>query len=198
MQQVNLYQEMFKPQRRSMAGPALLATFVVMCMAMAGVSWRQSRSLAKLEQQYQAATAQQQQLLVELETVQQKLATVHPSALLVQKLLVTRQQLAQRQPLLQQLEQLAVGKNQVAESLEALARRPLKKLWFTRVHVGGAGTDLQLSGKAIDAERLPELVRTLGREQVFAQRQFSFLRLQRQDDGLYDFALSTEVESSHE
>lgn len=199
MQQINLYQQMFKPQRRSMVGPAIVAGFIVMCLLMVAFVWFQNRSLATLQQRQQVAQQQNQQLLAELDVVQQKLSTLHPSALLLQKLLQTRQQLALRQPLLAQLEQLSAEKNQVSESLEALARRPLEKMWFTSIHVAGAGNDLQLRGRAIDAEQLPELVRTLGQESVFARQQFSFLRLQRQDSGLYDFTLSSEVEAaSHE
>lgn len=192
MQQINLYQEMFHPQRRSLAMPLLAGGFVVMLALMIVMSWWQQGQLEQATQRYHSEQQRQEALLAELDSLQQKLATLHPSAQLVQQLLATRQQLEQQKPLLQQLAQLSLEQDQVTDSLEALARRPLDNLWFTRVQLTNGGRSLQLNGKAVDADRLPGLVDRLGQETVFSQRQFSFMRLQRQEDGLYDFTLNTE------
>lgn len=191
MQQINLYQDQFKPQRRSQLGTILATAFVVMIAAMMLLSWWQGRQIDQWRQRHAAESQRQNQLQTDLTTLGDKVATLKPSALLTRKLLDTRHQLDLRKPVLDQVERLSSKKELVIDSLEALASRPLSHAWLTTVQLADGGDEMTLSGVALQAERLPQMVEALAQQPVFSGRHFAFARLERQSGGGYSFDLST-------
>jgi nitrogen fixation/metabolism regulation signal transduction histidine kinase len=198
MQQINLYQEMFKPQRRSRTGEILVGLFVAIVVSMAVAGWWQQHTLTVLQQRHTQQTLTQSNLQQQLAQLSDKVAQLKPSALLARKLSETQRQLYLRQPVLDQLNQLSAKKDTIVDGLEALAAQPLPQTWLNVVRFARGGEDVHLKGYALNAERLPELVRTLAQQPVYSGRHFSFVRLEQQKSGVYGFDLSTRQEDAHE
>ena len=190
-QQINLYQDQFKPQRRSQLGAILTATFVVMVVVMVLLAWWQGRQRDQWQQRQIAESQRQNSLQAELTALDNKVSTLKPSGLLTRTLLDTRRQLDLRKPVLHQVEQLSRKKELVIDSLEALASRPLSHVWLTTIQLADGGDEMTLSGVALQAERLPQMVEALAQQPVFSRRHFAFARLERQSGGGYSFDLST-------
>ncbi|WP_316347586.1 PilN domain-containing protein [Desulfuromonas acetoxidans] len=191
MQQINLYQDQFKPQRRSQLGTILTTAFVAMIVVMVLLNWWQGRQRDQWQQRQAAERQRQNSLQADLTALGDKVATLQPSALLAQKLIETRHQLDLRKPVLHQVERLSAKKELVIDSLEALALQPLPSAWLTTVEFADGGDEMMLSGVALQAERLPQLVEELAQQPVFSGRHFAFARLERQSSGGYSFDLST-------
>jgi len=191
MQQINLYQDQFKPRRRSQTGLLLSTLFVVMIAAMTLMTWWQGHQIEQWQQRHQQEKQRQTQLQTDLSALGDQVATLQPSALLARKLLDTRHQLDLRKPVLEQVERLNSTKEVMVDRLEALAVRPLPQAWLTAVHLTSGGDDMTLTGQALQAERLPQLVEHLAQQSAFQGRHFSFARLERLENGQYGFDLST-------
>ena len=194
MQQINLYQDQFKPQRKTPWTMILTGALLSLFALMAGLNWYQQRTLGQLQSCVHREESRQEQLMESLDILQQKLSMHQPSGLLKQQLQALRTQLKQRQPLRLALDQAMAQENTTPAALEGLAAKPLQQLWFTHISLSGGGTNVRLQGLAIQRDNIPSLVEGLSDQQVFSQQQFAQLQLDRQQSGLYQFVLSTEME----
>ncbi|MEA3465044.1 MAG: hypothetical protein U9R29_03415 [Thermodesulfobacteriota bacterium] len=194
MQYINLYQEQFKPQRKIPWMMILTGALLLLFVIMAGLNWYQQRTLGQLQSRVQREESQQQQLMATLDLLQQKLSLRKSSSLLKQQVQTLRGQLKQRQPLRLALDRAMAQENTIPASLEGLAVKPLRQLWFTHIVLSSGGTNMRLQGLALQPDNVPSLIEGLAGQQIFAQHQFGRLQLDRQDSGLYQFVLSTEME----
>ena len=194
IQQINLYQDQFKPQRKIPWALILTGALLLLFVIMAGLNWYQQRTLGQLQSRVQGEESRQQQLMESLDLLQQKLSLRQPSGLLRQQVQALRGQLKQRQPLRIALDRAMAQENTIPASLEGLAAKPLQQLWFTNIVLSAGGTNIRLQGVTLQPDNIPALIEGLSGQQVFAQRQFAQLQLDRQESGLYQFVLSTEME----
>lgn len=74
----------------------------------------------------------------------------------------------------------------ILESLEGLARHPFAGLWLHRIRLYDGGTEVQLSGSAAQADRIPDYLTLLGEENIFGGKLFSRLKVERLDDNNRD------------
>lgn len=65
-----------------------------------------------------------------------------------------------------------------AEYLQAFSRQSVTGLWLTAFTIGGGG-DLQMRGRALSPELLPDYIQRLNRERVLAGRKIAHLELTR-------------------
>jgi len=192
MQQINLYQDQFKPQREIPWLLILITTFCVLFVAMVIVSLSQQRTLKQAENRLHAEQIQVEQLRESTNLLQQQLAERSPSESLKSDLQLLRVQLSQRQPLQAALKQAMDQENTIPQSLEAFAAKPLKQLWLRKITLTDSGRTIHLQGLAQSAENIPMLIEGFSAQAVFSQQQFSQLELERQPEGLYQFLLSTQ------
>ena len=99
----------------------------------------------------------------------------------------------QLQGLLNYLRVLAEQQNAgFVAPLQALAEHhPQGRLWLTGIHLDQGGTQLRLQGRAQSQQLLPGYLDALGRSPVFSGREFARLDVERGEDGLLDFDLSS-------
>jgi hypothetical protein len=76
---------------------------------------------------------------------------------------------------------------------EGLARRRLDDLWLTSIRLKGGGKNLELIGKALNSEKIPQLVQSLGSESSFRNKSFADLIIRRGEEaeGPVEFTLRT-------
>ena len=192
MQNLNLYQV----ERRRRGGPRQshmllgLALLALVCLLHAG--W----------QYWQLRDARQQQLLAEAQASEQESVLATAKAGFVEPQLdpqlpaevAARQaENGQLQGLLNYLRVLAEQQNAgFVVSLQALAEHhPQGRLWLTGIHLDQGGTQLRLQGRAQSQQLLPGYLDALGRSPVFSGREFARLDVERSEDGLLDFDLSS-------
>ncbi len=194
MQNLNLYQ-IEKPRR---SGPqqkqmlALLAVVLLLCLAHASWQGWQLRQGAAQLHQAEVAAQEQETLLAAA-----KAAFVEPQ--LDSDLPL---ELAAREADNQQLQRL-IGYLQVLASqrstgfvapLQALAdHHPASGLWLSGIGLSAGGTHMRLQGRSQDQELLPQYLQRLGQSPVFQGRDFARFELQRGDDQLLHFDLSSQV-----
>lgn len=191
MQQINLYQDQFKPQREIPWVLIVTATFCLLLVVMAGVSWKQKQTIQQAKTRLDRELAQQQQMVESVDLLQQRLSARVPSESLKRDLQLLRAELVQRQPLRAALDHAMAQENTIPQSLDALAARPLKQVWFSRILLMNSGATIQLHGLTPHAQNIPTLIEGFSLQEVFRQQQFSQLELERQENGLYQFLLST-------
>lgn len=82
-----------------------------------------------------------------------------------------------------------------SDYFQALARQTVAGVWLTAIRVTAGGTDLELQGRALQAEDIPILVEALGQEKVFKAKAFSQLTITRpeQEPGQVEFMLRTSI-----
>lgn len=192
MQNLNLYQVERRrrggPRRRHMLlGLVLLALF---CLLHAG--W----------QYWQLRDARQQLVLTEAQASEQESVLATAKAGFVEPQLDPQlpAEVAARQAENGQLQGLLNYLRVLAEQqstgfvppLQALAEHhPQGRLWLTGIHLDQGGTQLRLQGRAQSQQLLPGYLDALGRSPVFSGREFARLDVERGEDGLLDFDLSS-------
>lgn len=192
MQNLNLYQ--IERQRRD--GPQKaqlllgLAVLVLLCLTHAAWQgwqlYRAGQGLARAE-----AGAQEQ----ETRLAAAKASFVEPQ--LDQRLPA---ELAAREADNRQLQRLIAYLQVLSEQqnagfvapLQALAEHhPQGGLWLNGIHLAEGGSQLRLQGRSQDQQLLPQYLDALGRSPVFKGRQFARLDVQRDDERLLQFDLSS-------
>ncbi len=191
MQYINLYQDQFKPQRQVPWLQLVVGLLLVLAVLMAGAWWLQQRDMQQTKIALQRAESQNEQVMQTLEVLQKRVAAQGADAALTQQLSLLRRQLQAREPLRDVLEQAVARESLLPEVMSALAQQRFDGLWLTNIIVTDGGAQLQLSGVATTAERIPLFVDTLGSLAVFRGRHFAQLQLQRRDDELFSFVLAT-------
>ncbi|AWT09378.1 PilN domain-containing protein [Stutzerimonas frequens] len=192
MQNVNLYQR----ERRAQGGPRprmiLLGACALLVALLAHAAW-QGWMLKQSALARQAAEAQA--LAAESELTAFRAGYREPT--LDNRL---PEQLAEREARNRQLQALATHlqtldsqlRDGFAPLLAALSERhPPSGLWLTRIRLQAGGSDMLLRGLSQDQELLPLYLESLGRSDALRGREFGSFDLQREDDGLLLFHLSS-------
>ncbi|MBE7374775.1 PilN domain-containing protein [Pseudomonas lopnurensis] len=73
-------------------------------------------------------------------------------------------------------------------------RHPPSGLWLTRIRLQAGGSDLLLRGLSQNQELLPLYLESLGRSAALRGREFASFDLQREDNGLLRFRLSSRAD----
>jgi len=81
-----------------------------------------------------------------------------------------------------------------AALLQGLAdRHPPQGLWLTQIRLHAGGDDLELQGLTQDQELLPLYLQSLGQSTAFSGRDFAHFDLQRDEQDLLRFRLSSQA-----
>jgi hypothetical protein len=87
--------------------------------------------------------------------------------------------LRSREEAVQTLKSGAIGNTEgYAEYMRAFARQALDGLWLTGFDIVGDGSELSLSGRALEAELVPAYLQHLKREKLLRGKQFAALHIQ--------------------
>jgi len=178
-QQVNLYQPMFRHQRRVFSAAAMVQSLVLAAvglLAIFGYGEWQVRQLAAevhaIERDRDAAAAQ----LVQL---QRDVPQRQPSKVLAAEVARLQRALAQRRGLADTLSSSAGSGRGFSGLLSGLSRGHVEGTWITGVRLARADGDLELRGSARTPELVPRLVQKLSAEDEFSGRRFAALAIER-------------------
>ena len=184
-QQVNLLAPMFRKQPTLFSARVTLAINVLV-VAMLGLiygatAWRGATlagEQARLEQQREVATRRLNELAAQLQGRGRNESLAAEVAALAQE----RDRKAQAVAALSRSE--LANTTGFSPQFLGLARQRLNGLWLTHVAVGASGGQIALDGVALSEELIPQYLKKLGAEAVFAGTEFGHARLQRvHEDG---------------
>jgi hypothetical protein len=197
-QQVNLFQPIFRKERKILSFHALLqgaAVVVVMLALLYGWGWQKTQTMqgdvAQLQGQLDRQTEQ-------LATLSLRVSQRKPDASLQQELKHLRQEAAARQEVVDALSHIdGIYTQGVSGYLESFARQVPKNLWLTGFSVQSGGKGLVIRGSALRPALVPVFLEQLSTEPTLAGTRFGLLQIQREEKRRrwVDFTVYTGVEA---
>ena len=181
-QQINLYEERLRPRHDLVTarnlGASALALLVLITAWAAWADWSASRHAVA------AAVARW-----ELKDAQEKIValTKSQSALEVSPALETevenaRNKLAARTEAMQFLDTGRLGKTTgFSAFMTGFAQQAQNDLWLTGFVIAAGGDDIEISGRMLNASRLPTYVQRLSSQPIFQGRRFAALDMKDVD-----------------
>ncbi len=198
-QQINLYQDVLidKPEPFQSRQVYMLLVTVVICLIIAGIySYWLTNSL-KTEV---VGLRQQQQLLSgQVMALEKQYPKREPSVLLQEEIKRIEQELLGQGKALDYFSQQDQGNNEmILASLEGLARNSQQGIWLRKIKLSQCGQEIQLTGRALKAELVPEYLTLLGEKNIFGGQIFARLKLNRlkEQAGQVNFELDSELKAT--
>ena len=196
-QQVNLFQPIFRKERKLLSFRVLLQTVAAVVVVLAllyGWSVQQTRQmqqdLAMLQGLADARSGQ-------LEQVAARLANRKPDTGLQQKLARLERELVARRKVVDALTRVRDTYSQgVSGYLESFSRQIPDGVWLTGFNVAAGGEGLVLRGSAFKPALIPAFLQQLSTEPTLTGTRFGLLQILREDvkDRIVDFTVYTGTE----
>lgn len=192
-QQVNLYQPVFRRERKVFSAVAMIQVLALVFVALLGVYAWQSVATHTLQRQLKADQQRQGTAQRQLSALVLKLSSRKVSPALALALSRARQELTGRRAVLQALSSQAHGNIRgFAPVLDALSRSVHAGIWLTRVNLADGGTRFALAGQITRGEMLPRYLDLLRRRPAISGYRFSTLKIVRdKKSGRLHFLLAT-------
>lgn len=182
-QQINLYQPIFRRQRKQYSARAMVQTVAVVCTGLAvayGYGWWRVHGL---QREVAMLSAQKAVAAHQLSAVQSAYSPRPKSVLLEQEIVRIERQLEATRTIADLLASGNVGTRQgFSARLAALARQHVPGTWLRSVRIEEGGRRIVIVGSALAPELVPELVQRLTAEAAFAGSGFEQLELTRPQD----------------
>ena len=186
-QQINLFDARFRRQKRHFSASTLAAALgavFVLALAIQQMYAYQSRSLHASLAQTDARVAQ---LRDQVARIAREFGAQGGSTALADEIARAEAALRARRGLLSSMQTGAGDAAGFSAYLAALARRTTHGVWLTGIDIGG---DLVIKGRALDGELVPAYIRQLNREESFAGRTVSELRMTAKPEDSVEFSFS--------
>ena len=179
-QQINLYQPMFRMQKKVFSAVTMIQIFIFFIFIFAGMYAYELYFIGKYRAQLKNLNSDLQQLSVQLEKLRVEQTSRAKSELLKKEIARVSNELAQRRNIQQILSTQTFGNNKGFSSyMEAFARQHVEGSWLTTIRVMQGGESVGLEGKTMSSEYVPIYVQQLSNEQIFAGVSFNSMELQR-------------------
>lgn len=180
-QQVNLYQPIFRAERRLFSATTIGVALAAICVALLGIWAFGYFKLARLDRELDALHRQEASRLA---LAEQTAAELRPQASLAEIEADNQRlagELASRQQALALVQQMAPAKASAgfAEQLAALGRQQVEGVWLRKIVLAASGGHLLLQGSANSPSAIPEYVQALAREPVLASAHFDDFKVER-------------------
>ncbi len=194
-QQINLYQEQFRPRHVVLPARLLGVLFGVLVLGLATLHAQSRWSLrpvaaAVTQGRTDVAAGEARLVTLAAENPPRK-----PDPVLAREVKRRRAALAQTREIADNLERGAYGSvDGLSPFLVALARQHQEGTWLTRVDVARGGRALGLAGKTLLPEGVPAYLERLAGEEALAGKTFGSLELETVKDGLGEIAFNARTE----
>ncbi len=195
MQQINLYQPLFRKQEKIFSAKTMLQGAAMVALGMVvffGYAAWQTRNLESQVAQFQRQRDDAAKRVTELARAMPERSK---SMALEQAVAQLRTELRSKQQVVAHLADRSSGNTSgYSAHLEGLARQRLPQLWLTRIGLRRGGSAMELHGSALNPEQVPQYLQRLSAEPAFSGvefRQFSLSRAEKAPQQV-DFVLLTE------
>jgi Tfp pilus assembly protein PilN len=196
-QQINLFQPMFRRQKKPFSAATMLMITAFFIMVFAGIYGYGLYQVGSVETQMRSMDKEVEKLRVQLEKLAKQFPAKTKSKLLETEIARLSKELEKRQEIKEALAQHSLGNKRVFSALlESLARKHVQGTWLTKVSITDGGEVLGFEGKTFSSELVPVYIQQLSEEKSFTGLSFNTLVLRRSEtDPLnLDFQVSTKAE----
>ncbi len=193
MQNLNLYQVVSKRRTGPRPVQMWLGLGIVLLLCAVHAGW-QLWQLQQSTQRLQAMLAQAERQEVQLEAVRSQFVEPQLDTRLPEELSARERDNRELQRLIAHLQLLSSQRNAgfVAPLTALTAQHPPSGLWLSDISLREGGRHIRLQGHSQDQELLPQYLQRLGQSPVFSGRDFARFDVQRGDDQLLHFDLSSQ------
>lgn len=199
MQQINLYQDQFKPERITLAFNQIVLLsllFIILLVAFSFYSYQRVESHKGLltEQQQRYDQSQQQ-----LATLKQQLSQQNQRPQLETELNKLEQELQGKQTVLDYLTNHTFGNQDgFSGTLASLSKQHIDNVWLTAFSLMDGGQYISLHGDATEPSLIPVYIDSLAKSDQFRGKEFSVFHLEHPDDNteFYNFKLNTQKDKA--
>jgi Tfp pilus assembly protein PilN len=179
-QQINLYQPIFRKQRQIFSALTMLQGVGVVAAALLGIYWYGVWQVAGLEAEVVLLEGREKAFAAQLGRIDPSL-NANRRAELESELKRLNATLVDQQRLIDVLRDQPLGSTAgFSGYLAALGRQRTPELWLTEFAINGGTGALELAGRSVRPELVPEYLQRLGREAALAGQRFD--RLELRDD----------------
>lgn len=182
MQQINLYQPMFRQERKLFSALALLQIGLACLLVMALIGVYFQVQLHRFQASEHALGNQLGYLENALAALQQD-AGDPALAALDRHIAGLESSVQHRESLLDGMTRLAGERNGFVPYLMALSEQRIPGLWLTGIHLGAGGHSVRLSGVALEAGLIPRYLERLPEDPRLRGLDFSQVQINRRTDG---------------
>jgi Tfp pilus assembly protein PilN len=166
-QQINLYNPALAPKVELFSGQFVLLGLAVI-FGLSVLGWALvAYDLSRMVVRERAQAAQLLKVQGEVTSLAQQVAARKPSAQLETELANLDASLGARNAVMIMLDSGALGDTRgVSAYFRAFANQSTQGLWLTGFSIVGAGNDIEIQGRALDADLVPAYLRKLRREDL--------------------------------
>jgi hypothetical protein len=177
-QQINLYNPQFEHKRKLFGAAAMAQALLLLLAGILALSFYGQRGVGALQVAARDGAQQMEKKKRELEAVNTEFAPRQKSAELDAELAENEAQLAALQRIAPAGERGDLGNaTGYSEYFKALARQHVDGLWLTGLAITGAGCEIGVRGRAVDASLLPGFLGNLTHEKIMQGKTFGSLQI---------------------
>lgn len=183
MQQINLYQPMFRQQRKVFSAVTMLQIVGFFVVVLGAVYAYNVHSLQPFRDELARTNAGFERLAARVDQMRSNASGSAELRLLDQDIARLTRDLEHRRRLQQVLASGSFGNTEgFSPYFEALARGHVDGAWLTDITLEKGGRRLGIGGLTVDPELVPVYLKRLGENPVFRKRGFNVLELARSEN----------------
>jgi Tfp pilus assembly protein PilN len=180
IQQINLYQPMFRRQAKVFSAITIAQTSLLILVVLTTIYFYGQYKIKPLEIQLQHASQDVASLQLQVNNYKKQIPEQAKSQLLENEIARLEKELKQREDIQAILARQELGNTRgFSGYMEALARQHVEGTWLTRVAIKNGGQALSLQGKTLSSELVPRYIQRLAKENVLSGITFNVMELQR-------------------
>jgi Tfp pilus assembly protein PilN len=177
-QQINLFNPIFLQQKKIFAAARMAQALGLLLAGIVALGLYGSGRVAAMQKEANGGARQLEKKQARLASVNGEFAPRQKSAQMEAELAEAEAQLAALHRVSGVIERGELGNTAgYSEYFKALARQNLEGLWLTGVSIGGAGNEIGVRGRAMDAALLPGYLGRLTHEKVLQGKAFGSLQI---------------------
>jgi hypothetical protein len=182
-QQINLYQPVFRAQRKIFSSRTIGTALAIVAVALVTLWFYGTWKVGRLEREVEQFARQDKTRAANLANGSAAFAAQANPAEIEARISALSEQLDRRARALNALRSGAAGSTEgFAARLEALARRHVDGLWLESLAFGGAERSMSVSGSAVDARLVPRYLEELQDEPALAGARFDHVDIGESKD----------------
>lgn len=182
-QQVNLYQPIFRKQRKIFSAVAMAQITAIMAVALLGIYAYGYVGVVALEAEAVRLEGREKAFAAQLASLDQS-SSIQRRRAVEEELERLNATLLDQQKLIEVLRDRPLGSTDgFSAYLSALARSHEDGLWLTQIRINGSTDAIELVGEARDAERVPAYLLRLGRQEALVGQRFDEFEIEREEAG---------------
>jgi hypothetical protein len=193
-QQINLYQPIFRRQKKVFSAMAMIQITTLFIFAFGAIYLYGEIKMQPIKEQLVSLDSNLVVLKAELVKLQKQHAASSTSKLLENEIARLSKELTQRQQIQNILTNRIQGNTSgLSAYLEAFARQIVQGAWLTNIVINNGGNSLILEGRTLSSELVPVYIDGLAGEPLLNGTSFNVMELSRPDEpsNYFNFRVST-------